>query len=150
MSDQSALLVALEEFEACLEVPLIPGEFPNWTAAMKRACSQAVTALEEHIPVWHLPVLDQISREDPELATRVQKLRDEDAALLSQAAQVEAEANMIAGDATELESQDPTIQQDVEGFIARGLAWIIQVRKQEAALTAWYQEAFNRDTGVAD
>lgn len=150
MSDQSALLVALEAFEVCLEVPIIPGEFPNWTAGTKKACSRAVAALEEHIPNCHVRVLAQISREDPELATRVQKLRDEDAALLSQAREVEAEANMMAGDATELESQDPTIQEDVEGFIARGLAWIIQVRKQEAALTAWYQEAFNRDTGVAD
>ncbi len=152
MSDQpqSALPTALDEFETCLEVPIIPGELLNWAAAVRRTCVEAVTTLITEVESRHKLILEQIVKEDPELATRVQNLRQEDANLLQQARQVLAEANMISGDATELESQDPTIKQDTEGFIDRGLKLIIDSRKQEAALTAWYQEAFNRDTGDGD
>lgn len=150
MCDESTLHSALDAFEDCLEMPVIPGEFQSWTAAATRTCSEAVQTLEVHIRIGHSRLFGEILRANPELAARVEQLREEDKALLMGAGEVKSEASMLAGDAPALESQDPTIKQDVEGFVKRCLEWIIQARKQEAALTAWYQEAFNRDTGVAD
>jgi hypothetical protein len=150
MSDDSQLSSALDAFEDCLEMPVIPGELPSWIAGVTKTSSDAMATLEAHIQSRHGQLFKDILRENSDLATRVEQLREEDKAVQEQAQEVLKETRLIAGDAPELESQDPTIKQDIEGFVKRSLDWIIQVRKQEAALTAWYQEAFNRDTGVAD
>lgn len=150
MCHEQALPAALEAFERSLETPIIPGELPTWTENARQTCSEAVATLKEHVPTWHKRVMEDIKRQDPELLNRVEQLRGEDADLLHQARGVRAAAEKLAADAKALASHEPTVKHDVESLIDAGLEWIIQARKQEAALTAWYQEAFNRDRGIAD
>lgn len=150
MTNEEALATALEAFETCLETPIVPGELQAWTASARRTGNEAVTALQEHIPAWHEPVLTQINRQDMELAKRVEQLREEDNALLEEAAELQTAVNKLAADANSVASHDPAIKEAVSDLVRLGLAWIIRVRTQEAALTTWYQESFNRDRGVAD
>jgi len=150
MPHETALPTALEAFETCLETPIVPGELQTWVANAQKSCAGVVATLKQHVPIWHKPVIEQIGRQDPELATRVKQLRDEDAALLRRAQQVNAEADSLAADASELASHDPRMIEEVRKFIDSGLKWIIRIRRQEAALTTWYQESFNRDRGVVD
>lgn len=150
MLHEQALPASLEDFEYTLETPIIPGELEAWSSNAKKACTEAATPLSEHVPTWHKRVLDDIRRQDSALSRRVQQLRDGDAELLEQARELKANAEKIAAKAKVVESHDAALKQAVGEFIEGGLNWIIETRKQEAALTAWYQESFNRDRGVAD
>lgn len=150
MLHEQALPATLEAFEQSLETPIIPGELQSWSANAQTTCHEAVAALKEHVPTWHKRVLEDIKRQDAELSTRVQELRAQDAELLKQARRVKADATKLAEDAKVLPSHEPRIKREVKDFVNEGLDWIIRAKKQEAALTTWYQEAFNRDRGVAD
>lgn len=144
MLHEQGLPATLEVFERSLEAPIIPGELQTWSANAQATCHDAVAALKEHVSTWHKRVLEDIKRQDADLLPRVQELHSQDAELLSQARRVKAVANTLAELAEVFTLNEPTIKREVEKVIGEGLDWIIRARKQEAALTTWYQEAFNR------
>jgi hypothetical protein len=150
MPSQDALPMALDRFENCLETPIIPGELDSWVSNARHACIETVAKLKDHVPIWHEPALEGISRQDPELANRVEQLRQEDAELREQAFHLMERMDKVASDADKLESYEPVLKQEVSDIIDSGLKWVFRTRKQEVALTTWYREAFNRGRGVPD
>ncbi|HRA87352.1 MAG TPA: hypothetical protein PK992_04765 [Planctomycetaceae bacterium] len=150
MLHETALLAALSAFERALEEPLIPGELQSWCVFAREGCSDAVSSLEKCIPTRHAQLLNEIDGQALELSARVEQLRAADSELLVMARELQVDADRLGVDAELSTSQESKIGFEVQSFIDAGLAWIIRTRKQEAALTAWFQEAFNRDRGTGD
>jgi hypothetical protein len=98
----------------------------------------------------HTELLDEMSNQDPELASRIEDLKAEDSRLLETWKQIHAELGRFCGLAKRAEPDEGKVSEPVTQLTDQALAFVIGVRKQEAALTTWYMEAFNRDRGIGD
>ena len=150
LKDRPKLSEALDELEACLETPIVPGELENWTRAARAACGRVGVALRAQVSDAHPEQYAEITQQDPELGHRVQQLRDEDQQLLAQFDALNARLQQLPARAEFVEPCEGKLEQPTSEAVADGLALVIRVPSQEQALATWYQEAFNRDRGIGD
>lgn len=141
---------ALDEFEACLETPIVPGELESWTSAARAACGSVGVVLRDQINDAHPEQYAAITQEDPELDHRIEQLRDEDQQLLAQFEALNRRMQELPAKASFVEPREGKLEDQTSDVVEDGLALIIRVRRQEQAISTWYMEAFNRDRGIAD
>jgi hypothetical protein len=148
--EESVLVSALEDFESCLETPIIPGELPSWLHTARIRCKRVADELRHEVTETHNNILRHIIHEDIELAARVDDLEAKDKELLDQVAIIQAEIDRLCERGEQAEPHESKLDDHVKCFTSKALAFIIEARKQEKALTTWYMEALTRDRGVAD
>ncbi|MGD9632416.1 MAG: hypothetical protein AB7G28_02180 [Pirellulales bacterium] len=141
---------ALEQFENCLIAPVMAGELLNWTSEVQAAWCDCVAQVREHLRELHPRQYKQISKEDPELLPRTEKLQDADANLEEDCEEFERTLHRFAEHAPKFEPDEEKISSHVRSLVDGGVALVTSIRKQEAAVQAWFVEAFNRDRGVGD
>jgi hypothetical protein len=144
-----ALRGVLENFETRLATPIISGELEAWTKAVVEAWTAAADEVRRHCDRHHREQYARISKEDPELLPRVEKLQAEDEAIRQDVAKLSAVIERLALRAENVEPHEAKLDAEVEALRSQGIAFINRVRKQEVALQTWFVEAFNRDRGVA-
>ncbi|MEQ8786933.1 MAG: hypothetical protein RIC55_11565 [Pirellulaceae bacterium] len=150
LAHKQRLEAALDVLEAALEKPLVPGELQSWLEYAGQAFSKLEDPLRAHIEQEHSQQFADISKQDAEMLQRVEQLRAVDQQLLEQYDRL---ARQVDGIDTKLEEDHETetrLDPIVERFADHGLKLVIDIRKQESAVTTWYLEAFQRDRGVAD
>lgn len=138
---------ALETFETTLETPHIPGELVLWMDSVREACLVATAAVRQKAANEHPVLLKRITAEDPELATRVENMREEDVALVERCDELERQSHSLVEMIPQFEPDEHKLEEHIQAFIKDGLDFIIATRKQEAALDTWYQESLYRDRG---
>ena len=147
---ESDFAAALERFEQCLEGPVIPGEMPSWLRAARDSCREASAWFKTNVKETHEELLREISRQDMELAPRVDALSVVHRDLRRQWVRIQKQLERLCEQADRTEPHEAPLNLDIERLRDQTLKHVIEVRKHEAALTTWYLEAFNRDRGVAD
>ena len=141
---------ALRRLEGYLETPVVPGELEDWTQNVVAAWQEVDHRLETHIRDHHREQLSKIAEEDTEMLAHVERLRDEDVQIVDRFLELSRQVERLAERAPKIEPHEQRADAAIEQLVEQGLAWIIRVRKQEAAISTWFGEAFNRDRGVAD
>jgi Spy/CpxP family protein refolding chaperone len=141
---------ALAFFETCLETPVVPGELPQWCESATTACSELKAQLAQETGQTHPKMFTQIREEDPALASRIDAMRQTDEKLHEQAEQVETYLHHLCQLSGEVEPDEAKVEEQVEKAAKKGLSLVIEIRKQETAITTWYMEALERDRGVVD
>jgi septal ring factor EnvC (AmiA/AmiB activator) len=147
---QNEFLAALARLEKCLETPIVPGELPSWLQAAREASRQFDPLFHQTVEQSHRELLGHTAREDPELSARVQRLAERDQELLDQWQQLHSELRRLCGQAEQAEPDEAAMQQPIGQFTDSTLALIIEVRKQDNAVSTWYVEAAQRDRGNVD
>jgi len=144
-------LKALEEFESALETPVMAGELMGWVTTVHRACEQVGTLLRGDVQREHAALYATIAKQDPELSSRVEKLRKTDEQLaLVDFENVESGLKQL-GDRAESAEQDELKASLLRAEVLKqALAFVIGARTQETAIATWFGEAFNRDSGSGD
>ena len=140
----------LGEFEHRLETPIVPGEMENWLRGVHESSCHVAAVLLERVDHAHGAILREILREDTSLAARVEQLEEEDEGILARAGEIQRSAENLLVAAAKVEPHEGKIDSAVRLFTDDALQFVLRVRKQEAALETWYQEAFMRDRGVVD
>lgn len=140
----------LSRFETQLETPVVPGELPVWLQAVEQALSTLIPDLRTCIDNRHRATIEEIAKQDQELLTRVEQLKSEDRAILQEAERQVALVSSLAEQGDKLEPDEGHVAQAVRKIVDEGLQLVIRIRKQEAAISTWFMEAFDRDSGVAD
>jgi len=141
---------SLERFENCLITPVMSGELISWVDETKTAWTEAFAQVRQHVSEFHPRQYKQISKEDPELLPKTEKLQAEDALIEDDAEEFERLLHRFAEHAPKFEPDEEKIATHMKSLIDDGVEFITRVRKQEAAVQAWFVEAFTRDRGVAD
>lgn len=141
---------AVRALETSLEAPLVPGESQRWIHAVREACSQLRLLLKQHFEETHGEILGTIAEEDPGLSHRVEALRNVDRRLREDFESITSQATQLLERIDAAAPDERKVRASVEELSEHALAFVIQVRKQEAALSTWLQEAVNRDRGVVD
>jgi hypothetical protein len=147
---ENDLKSAMEKLETCLVTPIVSGEMETWTESVRESFDAVLEPLKEWLVSTGKKQLKSMAQQDSELLPRVDQLRQQGDELL-----VEAEEfrKMIARAAVKSEQVEPNeglAVKDVSETMKRGLAFVLQYRTYSVALDTWFNEAFNRDRGVAD
>lgn len=140
----------LAELEDALELPLVPGELTAWTAKVANAARGVHGLLTEHLAQAHREDFTEIADQNLEMATCVDTMKGEDAAIRREFERFKELADNVAAAATRAEPDELTLEKARTHLIDHGLALVLRTRKQEAAVRTWYMEAFQRDRGVGD
>lgn len=140
------LRTSLDKLERCLEMPIVPGRFEHWLESCRQLCGELEAALQSRVEEGHGELLEEIASQDPELLPRVEQLLAEDTALLKLARELRQDAESLANHAGDESAADERVQE----FTKEALSYVLRIRTQETAIVTWYQEAFNRDRGIAD
>lgn len=144
------LLAALDRLESALETPVVPGELPDWFDRVRETCAEAGSELEIDISGPHEELFAEILAQDMALAARVEAMKENDQRLLKMHHDLSAAIEQLCDRAEAVEPHESKIDQQTTRIIDEGLAFVLEARKQEKAIEAWYVECFNRDRGVAD
>ena len=144
------LKTSLDRFENCLVTPMMAGELVEWVGEVQSAWADISAHVREHVTELHERQYKQISKQDPELLPRIEKLQAEDAALEVDCDEFDRLLHRFAEHAPKFEPDEEKIASHAKALVDDGIEFVTRVRKQEAAVHAWFVEAFTRDCGVAD
>lgn len=147
---KNAMHEALDRLETCLETPVVPGELPGWCDDAEDACLSLKTHLRREITELHPKLFQQILEQDPALAPRVDEMRECDDQLIAELEQVATYLDRLTEVAGEIEPDESKVDQHVQSAVDRGLKLVLDVRKQDTAITTWYMESLERDRGTVD
>lgn len=149
--DDDPFLKALTSFERALATPVVSGELGSWITHARIACDQVGTLLRGDVQRKHAELYAQILRQDPELASQVEKLQEADAQIATfEYEEVHARLRNLSDRANVADKHEARVSDSLEDTIQRAQAFVIQARTQETALSTWLMEAFNRDRGEGD
>ena len=141
---------ALEEFETSLETPLMSGDLTDWVTTVQGACEQVGELLRGEVQSEHAALYVTISREDPELASRVEKLRATDEQSLVDFGNVQLSLKQLLDRAQSVEQDEAKAKRLSAEVVKQALAFVISARTQETVIATWFSESFNRDSGFGD
>ncbi len=144
-------LKALEDFETSLETPVMSGDLIGWVTNVRRECERLGVLLRDDVQRQHAALYATITREDPELSSRVGKLRATDEQLvLVDFGNVQSSLKQLLDRAESVEQDELKASLLREDAVKQALAFVIGARTQETAIVTWFGEAFNRDSGFGD
>lgn len=148
--NQQRLHAALDELEASVETPFVPGEFERWIAEVESAWTHLQPDLDWLLAKRHPEDYAEIGEEDPELIPRVEQMRQEDAEIEQQAAILQRQIPPLQSAIAHVEPDEAQLKPQLDELVRSVLSLIIRIRKQEQAVRTWLGEAFNRDRGTVD
>jgi hypothetical protein len=140
----------LERLEAALDTPSVPGEMSNWASMVRKSFDAASRAILRQIESVHPGQLREIEGQDAELMVRTQQLREEDRRHQDWCRRLSAAFADFEAKAARAGADEKQVTEQQQALVEEGLRFVTHVRKQEAAIRSWLQEAFERDTGLAD
>ena len=141
---------ALADFETSLVTPIISGELATWAKEVQKTWSEASAQIHYHLKHLHPRQYGEISQQDPELLPRIELLQAEDEAIEQQREQLAQAISRVTQHMPKFEPDEEKAQKHTKILVDDGTAFLVRVRKQEAAVQTWYVEAFNRDRGAVD
>lgn len=141
---------ALEKLEETATQVAVPGEVDSWIRAVR-------DALDGLGPPWNRSndsdeaSYRQILKSDPELAPRVEEMREVSRELCRRLSAVEDELGEIR---RKIERTPDTSGEEpvrrLEELRRKLLQWIVDCRAHRTELDTWFLEAVYRDRGVGD
>jgi hypothetical protein len=140
----------LRGLETALDTPPVPGELRTWATTLRKTFDDMTREILQQIDTVHPKQFHEIEEQNADLLARVEQLRDEDRknrdwsrSLSVQFAELEANAVRAGADEKQVIEQQ-------QKLLDEGLRFVMNVRRQETAIRTWTEEAFDRDTGLAD
>lgn len=140
----------LQAFEKALETPIVPGEVVAWTETVRQTCEALASPLRRALDERHRKVYGEIGEEEPELLAKIEELIQEDEEIRDTYDRLCFLVDRLIERGEELEPDEMRTAHAHEELVEEGLAFVIQVRKQELAVQTWLIEAFDRDNGTVD
>lgn len=134
---------ALEAFENALATPLISGKHAHWCDCVSTTCSAAASQLRHQIKQVHPAEYAKMLQADSELASRVGRLREEDAAIERQVSRIETAVERLRQKAAD-GSDEASTEKERRRLINSGISLAVRARKQEVAVKTWLLEALSR------
>ncbi len=149
-SPNSKFLDALDDSERLLGLPVINGEMIEWATNVDRSFERVKTLLLDRIQFSHRDIFSRIVKEDLDLSSRVESLRERDSQIAGAELQdVERGLAALLRRAKSVGKDESQISEHLSSVTHQALMFIVSARAQETAIAAWLNEAFNRDLGVS-
>lgn len=141
---------ALDEFEASVETPFVPGEMEHWIEAVASAWERLLPLVKSVLTNRHPQLYAEIQREDQGLLRRIEQMRQQDAELEAAIIEVGQRIPTLKSSISHIEPDEAKLTPMLETFVNDALNLVISIRKQEQAVRTWFLEALERDRGTVD
>lgn len=138
---------AIEKLHRQLELPYVSGELSSWTDGIIELLGSTKECIRKSIEDDHPCSYKTIMKNDLELAQRVEDMRAEDAQLLCKLDDLTREAENLDKMVDEAHLAESQFKPKRDRLVEDGVAFIVRLRKQRAAINTWLGEAFSRDNG---
>lgn len=149
-AEEAALNEALVRLERALLTPVIPGELEEWVQAAQKATAALAEPLQRYVQSILHSQYAEIAKTDPEMLTHVEQLIAADQTLFEGYQQFLAKMAKLAQSAPAAKKDENKVSPQLAEIEKDGTALILGVRKQQAAASAWLDEALYRDRGPVD
>ena len=136
--------------EDALSVPQVPGELSDWAENACQAAQQLAQALEVELSELRGQQFGDILKQDPALAPRVEEMRRADTEQLHVCQRLAKQLCTIEDQSEKRSEAETSLHERVAHLTECGLRLVVDLRKQDAAIDTWFQEAFQRDRGEGD
>jgi hypothetical protein len=143
-------VTALAQLESCLESPVVPGELLSWLDAIQTSCESLRGPLRQVIDGSHPGDFKEIGREEPDLLRQVELMKQEDEELIKQYRAFREKLPTFRERAEKVEPHESKLNGRVSALAEEGLTLVINIRKQQEAISTWLSESVQRDTGFGD
>lgn len=150
---REALWKSLERLEIALDTPFVPGDLENWLDEARAAAEAVQGSLVPQLAEVHPAEFQQIEAEDPGLSSRVEEMRAGDKAILDSFERFRGQLDRLAKiDSPERNESEveARFKDELDELVNRGLAMVVQARKQEVSVRTWMMESVDRDRGTVD
>jgi hypothetical protein len=141
---------ALNNLQQAIHVPVVSGELIDWLQLSVDGLKRVNILVEREVGASHRELFAQIIEDDPELSQQVEKLQDEDHAILEQANGLTAMGHKLQQIGDGIEPHESQLAPAVDRFVHDCEGLFMRIRKQEVAISTWLQEALERDRGTGD
>jgi hypothetical protein len=149
-AEDAALNEALVRLERALLTPVIPGELEDWVHAVQKATAALAEPLQCYVQSILHPQYAEIAKTDPELLTHVEQLIASDKTILQAYQKFLAQMADLARRAPSAKKDENKVSAQLAAIENDGTSLILAIRKQQAAASAWLEEAHYRDRGPVD
>ncbi len=144
-------LKVLTDFETSLATPVVSGELTEWVTIALQSCEQLIAILRDDLQRVHSELFAGILRQDLDLSSQVEKLRETDKQLaLVECNDVASSLEQLLKLATSAKQDEAKLDAFTAEAIKQSMEFVIAARTQETAIATWYSEAFHRDLGSGD
>lgn len=150
IAGEERLKVALDDLTAAMSAPVLSGELVEWFDTALGAAEALEQALVEQVSEIHPPIFKQISAEDQEMLSLVERLERTDEALLNDMRKFKEDLRHYRKAAERLEPKETFLQEPLGDLGDQWLRLFEGINKQEAGISTWLQEALQRDRGPVD
>jgi hypothetical protein len=106
--------------------------------------------LHGQIARQHGPQFEEIVQESPALQRSVEQLEREDGEVAAAYESLRAKVAKLTAKAAKVEPDEALMSQEAARFADEGVWFVVRVRKQDAAIRTWLGEALNRETPASD
>ena len=149
-SEETALHEALALLERALLTPVIPGELEMWAKAAADTTAALAQPLVDYVENILHEQYAQIAKTDPEMLPRVEQLIATDKSLLEDFQKFQVQVARLVDRAPAAKKDENKVAALLTEIEKDGTTLIIGIRKQQAAASAWLDEALYRDRGPVD
>jgi hypothetical protein len=122
----------------------------NWASMVRKNFDAASRVILSQIESVHPGQLGEIDGQDAELMAQTKQLREEDRGHQDWCRRLSAAFAEFEGKAVRAGADEKQVTEQQQAILEEGLRFVTHVRKQEAAIRSWLQEAFERDSGTGD
>lgn len=144
------LAECLERLEHHLELPHVSGELHWWSDEVVRLLREAEGHVRAAVAEEHPRSFDAIRKNHPNLFKEVEKLRQDDAGLITSLDSVLRHAEQFDAQTDETVLAEQQFHDKRERLIHEGLSFVLQVRRQRSAVATWLAESLQRENGSGD
>ncbi len=144
------LVDTLERLEQQLEVPHISGELNNWASDVVSLLKELEHELQQAVASEHARSFQMIVKSNRNLRSQVDKLAEEDQAILNAFPTLLRQAEQLVNCIREDALAEQQFHEVREKVVQEGLAFVLRARRQQVGVDTWLAEALQRDNGVGD
>lgn len=146
----ATLRESLDALERCCGTPVVPGELVIWLETVEGALAELEASLRHQLVERHRGQFEQIVRDDPSLQRPVDQMQREDHELAQAFESLQRRAAALTERTAAVEPDEAVMRDEVDAFARDGLWFVIRVRKQDTAIRTWLGEALRREHGAGD
>jgi len=150
LAPEHALEETLSKVETALLSPVVSGELKSWVANVRQASATFTVDWTGYLNTVLHTQYAEIAATDPELSSFVQKMIQTDQQLLEELTQFHEALHDLKGRAADVKWQEGKLAAEQKRIEESGIALILKVKKQRAAVATWLSEAVYRDRGTVD
>jgi hypothetical protein len=128
----------------------VSGELHAWSENVVELLEEVNHRVHVVVENEHPQVFKTIVKNHSNLLKQVEKMRDDEAALLSRLPLLLSEARQFRDGVDETVLAEQQFHAKREKLANDGLSFVLEVRKMQTAADTWLAESLQRDNGVGD